>query len=219
MDKHLDLLRIRTLGGLRRVTNLMNDRHAVDGRVRKRPGRRIWKSSSHSLLIINSNTMTKYILLSLLIVNCATSFVPQVATVYRPLATSLQFKDRDEIAHEIAELQGDVVPSTSHDENPWKEILNREHPHNTVEQLKRDLRHHEKDNAKQVALLERKLFALYRLSVDLTLKGIAMSQELIQLRKERDSLRTLVGRLVHVLFRRVTYPFRKVGSLVRRRKA
>lgn len=138
--------------------------------------------------------------------------MPQPLTQRRLLLT--RYKDRDEIANEILELQDGKAPrSKSHDENPWKELLASEHHPKTMHDLKVKLRQHDVAHDKQVEFYEDKLFTLYVISRDLTVKGLMLAEENRKLNDERNSFRKLIRRMFALFGERTKNRLQKMNPL------
>lgn len=151
-------------------------------------------------------------LLILYLIPLAAAFVPQPLLLRgQQSVLTKKYKNRDDIANEIIDLQGDSFHVTkTHDENPWKRILEHEQRHKTIGSLKRDLHHAEVSHEKQVDFLEQKLFSLYEIALDLTIKDLKMSAELTKLQAERNSFRKLVRRMFALFRERVSRRVTKV---------
>jgi len=138
------------------------------------------------------------------------AFAPlPVAKRLHPSKTEMSY--REDLANEIIQLQGDSFARTkSHDENPWRQLLEETQPHETPEKLIRALR---KDNAKtenEVEILKAELFTLYNYASQLTTRELELVNYAMKLEDERDSIRQLVGRIFVVMKNRVVNRTRKV---------
>jgi hypothetical protein len=157
------------------------------------------------------------LLLSFLPTGVSLSLTTRVSTRTRASAinTALPYKttSRDGIAHEILALEGDNAHrSNSHDQNPWKEYLkrsskNKKHPE-SAETLIKDAGTHTKEVT--VESLQKDLYSLYQIAQQLTESELQVAGELIELQKERNSIRKLARRIVVLTKERIVSRFQKL---------
>jgi len=158
------------------------------------------------------NSASFALLCFLLLGEKSASFLPQQATLQRP-ATKLGYKEkRDEIAHEILDLQkpGTFQKSKTHDANPWKEALEEEHE--TVTSLDHELKVEKIQHEKRVRKLEEKMAVLFGITEDLAVKDLEMAAKIKELEEERNSLRKMTRRVFRLLADRVKSRLGKIKN-------
>lgn len=157
--------------------------------------------------------MKTYLLVLLLLSHTAFAFVP--IAVNRNARTALLGSRRDEIANEIIEEQG-PAHVTTHDDNPWKEVLAEEH-HNRKQVLKQKLHAIKVENKaldKQVHELQLQLESLFAVTEVLYVEEAELQQEVADYKAERNSLRKTAGRTVVLFGKRLLWPVNAVLRLV-----
>ncbi len=125
--------------------------------------------------------MKTHLVLLLLFAHSANAFIPVVVN----RGTQLFSSRRDEIAREIEEEIG-PVHVTTHDENPWKEVLAGDHQ-NRKHLLKQKLATIKKENKeldKQVNALEHKLETLFAVTEVLYINEEELQHEVKDLKAE-----------------------------------
>lgn len=157
--------------------------------------------------------MTKTNLLILfLLTYSASAFVPVAVTRKGRILLSAS---RDDIAAEIQSLEHSPH-ITTHDENPWKEVLATEHE-SRKHALKKKLNTIKLENQqldKQVHALENKLESLFAVTEVLYVQEAELQQEVKDLKAERNSLRKTAGRTVVLFGKRLLWPVNAVLRLV-----
>ena len=155
--------------------------------------------------------MKTYLLSLLLLTHEAFPFVPAVG---RKARTALLTTRRDEIAHEIQDMEGAHV--STHDANPWREVLATEHQsrQHVLKQKLNSIKMENKELDKHVHALEDKLTSLFAVTEVLYVQEAELQQEVKDLRNERNSLRKCAGRTVYLLGKRLLWPANAVLRLV-----
>ena len=157
---------------------------------------------------------THHLIISLLLAQTALGFAPISAG--RSARTAILSSRRDEIAHEIQEIDDGPAHVKTHDENPWKEVLAVEH-HNRKQVLKQKLHAIKEENKeldKHVHALENKLETLFAVTEVLYMQEEELQQEVKDLKAERNSLRKMAGRTVVLLGKRLLWPVTATLRLV-----
>lgn len=160
--------------------------------------------------------MKTHLVLLLLFAHSANAFIPVVVN----RGTQLLSSRRDEIAREIEEEIG-PVHVTTHDENPWKEVLAGDHQ-NRKHLLKQKLATIKKENKeldKQVNALEHKLETLFAVTEVLYINEEELQQEVKDLKAERNSLRKMAGRTIVLFGKRLLWPVNATLRLVGLKKS
>lgn len=153
--------------------------------------------------------------LAFLIINSALAFVP-VAVNRNPRVLSSS-KSRDEIAEEIQSIEHSPHVTT-HDDNPWKEVLAVKHEsrQHALKKKLSEIKIENKELDKQVHALENKLETLFAVTEVLYVQEEELRQEVKDLTDERNSLRKTAGRTVVLLGKRLLWPVTSLLRLVKK---
>lgn len=169
------------------------------------------------LLLIANITMKTHLTLLLLFAHTANAFIPVGVNRGTQLLLSTR---RDEIAREIEEEVG-PVHVTTHDENPWKEVLAGDH-RNRKQVLKQKLgaiKMENKELDKHVHALEHKLETLFAVTEVLYVNEEELQREVKELKAERNSLRKMAGRTIVLFGKRLLWPVNATLRLVGLKKS
>jgi hypothetical protein len=156
------------------------------------------------------------ILSFLLSIRTVQSFVAPVVVVAHPktkattttttttTTTQIQYKDRDEIAHELMELiPGEHRAKVSkYYYNPWKRIMELENAEDQARELRTKLETM-KSEKHTIERLEQLVYSLFLITRELNMEEVKLLVQLSLMEEERNSARKLLKQTFSVVNKRI----------------